>query len=289
MERDYEPTVIHRFDPEDGYLWDEAFLVLAVERCRPFWREAGVPPRMVDDPRALFESARVYGGVRRGVLTEALDERNARLDPQIVEKYAKLASEYRMSADLVLANLRRFCSLLDLVFRRLEQSYGQEDTEALHRWIKYAFFYESPYHTEFLRSTAWERVMISLIHRHRSPSVWLPLGPSRASRFIEAVELRYGSEARARFRERVADARKVPLSPLEKGLVSYGGDAARPVEPHRGEVDVVGIVQRIAWIRRASEVLKEADSWLTPAERDAIWAWASRIDPDVRLPERGAK
>lgn len=248
-------------DARDITKWDDVFRVLGIKRCQPLLREAGVPAIMIDTPATLVRAAhyfwqrRLQGDVRPGHhIGNPFDTQRA------VDDYLEA---YRLG----------ILGLLSDTFSIIVNDYGEAAAQDLYEWAQRNFID----HTQVVRWTTWNELLLRLIDLSAtfyplSTPILAPSVLERIKETVRAYSSRLLTEEDEREMELMAEAREIPLSPIEQRMV-----ALNKIEPDdESEVDVLLILELVLRQQYAHKVWTELDSWLEESDRKSLFEWGRR-------------
>jgi hypothetical protein len=243
---------IRILDRRDDWGWADAFLLLAVERCAPLLRDAGIPTQIAARPETLRMTAQQVMQARKGV------QCSAAAMPTSLMRAPGLAEQYAQVVERLLAQ----------AFATLDDAYGPAQTQALYEWARRHFF-GGPF---TYHGWEWSSMLARLAgaYNPQLPNTPSPLRRPVKERFLHVVRRHFGAEVESRDEKRRERAADIPLSAVEQRLLAlevvYPGDDA--------ELDVLARLEAVIAQQRAYEIWTDLDQWLTPSDREDLLAWA---------------
>jgi hypothetical protein len=236
--------------PWDGWGWTTAFKVLAIERTRSLWPEAGVPAAIRARPESVVRAARAF---------------------------SRAFKSSQIPSTSIGAAWDATRQLLIQTFEELEGEYGKEEAEALWRWAHEGFV--TP---ERFMWFSWRTVFRRLANAPENDTARpLPrVAPDRLGRMLAEVAGRFGRSADEERSARYRAAEEFPIAAEETDIVAL--EVTRPNDDP--EFDVGQAIANAAEDQATRDLWEQLDTWLEPQERKELLRWAhEQVGP--KLPD----
>ncbi|HVG32466.1 MAG TPA: hypothetical protein VM911_05275 [Pyrinomonadaceae bacterium] len=226
--------------------WEEAFMVLSIERCEPFFAEMGLPPEVVANTQPLLLCARNF-------LNRSLALRSA--DSLDTQEYVETVRGYLHDA-----------------FDQIAEDYGQATADELALWCM-RYVVDQAFAVKLDIWVHLFRRLCGLITDDEL-SIEPTIDQSVLTPTCEIVRRYLQPDPIKEARRRIEEAGRLPKSEWEEEL-------DKSVRYSAGEGDIAGaveialtLVENIVYQHRAFRVLSELQNSLTEDETTALLDWA---------------
>jgi hypothetical protein len=228
--------------------WKQAFTILGMERCQPFFEAISLPQAMVVDPKRLGMRARNY-----------------------VKNVSRYQSAPPVTPDAYVIEVQR--ALTD-TFIQIAVDYDQETADALYVWcLRYIVDDDVAVELSVWRDLF--RRLCGLVEKDES-SVESPLDSDAMTRICHVVHSHLAPEFMQEIHQRIQTAKALPKSEWEDWL-------EEDVRQSAGQGEILGaiemaldLVENIVANFRTFRAWDSVKSQLSPSEEADLFAWATQ-------------
>ncbi|MFL6334242.1 MAG: hypothetical protein ACJ754_13090 [Pyrinomonadaceae bacterium] len=249
--------------PNTGELlgWEEAFMLLSINRCRPLLPYAGVPAAVLEDAMPLARASHFFW---ESVWNHSPLKVGPHWDKATFSEtlLAQFGENFRSALK----------TLLRGTYDIITAGYGPEVGCLLCEWAQRHFVSD----TQRGNLSAWTRLWLRLAN---ASALYYPLAPLHLAPHIlrdvkkavrQRLHLLYIDAGEGGMGDLFNTAAAVPLTPIERRMVQM--ERAYPDDPD--EVDILLTLKFVIQRQASYQIWKVISGWLSDGDREALMRWA---------------